>query len=235
MTGTVYLVGAGVGTVEYLTLKAFRLLKEADVVFYDRLIHDSVLAVIPGSTPRISVGKSPQGSRVSQEGIHELLVSAAYRYRSVVRLKGGDPFVFGRGGEELQALRMRGIDVEVVPGISSAFAAPLLAGIPVTTRQVASSVVVLNGHDCANWEWPYLIHTQATLVILMGMGSLEQIATGFLDRGKRGDTPCAIIERASYSSQRLMRAPLERLAPNCRREGLRNPAVIVIGEVARAF
>ncbi len=232
MNGTVYLVGAGPGDPELLTLRAVSVLRRADVVLHDRLIHPDVLGWVPEKALVINVGKAPGGIGWSQAAIHQALVGYAEEGRTVVRLKGGDPFVFGRGGEEVLALTAAGISVTVVPGLSSALAAPALAGIPVTHRGRSAAVHIAEAHDPAGMQWDLLAATNATLVLLMGMSHLKTISAALIAHGKPAQTPAAIITWASYPEQTVAHGPLAELpvlAAECR---LEPPGVIVIGPVA---
>jgi uroporphyrinogen III methyltransferase/synthase len=231
---TVYLVGAGPGDPGLLTQRGAALLSEADVVLYDRLVHHSVLALAPASAELIDVGKRPDGSRsgkARQDEIHQLLIEYGQRSRTVVRLKGGDPFLFGRGGEEAEVLTQAGVPWEVVPGVSSAFAVPALVGIPVTHRGMSSSVTVVTGRvddpiGAVNWE--ALAKVDGTLVILMGMMDRAEIAEALQRGGKPGSTPIAVIERGTTPDQMVVRTTLDRLSG----VELGSPAVIVVGPVA---
>lgn len=226
---TVYLVGAGPGGVDMLTVRALRLLQEADVVVHDRLVDQTVLDCISPRAERIDVGKR-KGMPDSQALINELLISLAESDRNVVRLKGGDPFVFGRGGEELLALRANGVAVEVVPGVTSAFAAPAAAGIPVTHRGVARGVLVVTGHaelDPAI-DFAALSRSRVTIVILMGVEQRAAHARQLTSAGLGGDTPVAVIERAFTAGERVVLGELAALGAM----DVASPAVIVIGEVA---
>lgn len=232
-TGVVWLVGAGPGDPDLMTLRAHRLLAEADVVVHDRLVPDGVIEALPARVHRIDVGKQPYHHKVTQAEINRLLVDHALTGRTVVRLKGGDPYLLGRGGEEAQACRDAGVEVHVVPGVSSAFAGPAAAGIPVTQRGVAPGVLVLSGHEETDpamlAAWPY------TIVILMGMFRLPTIVADLLAAGKDPDTPAAIVHRAWTPAQREVRAPLHALARAATEAGLANPSVIVIGDVAAGY
>lgn len=226
---SVFLVGAGPGSVDLLTLRAAKLLSRAQVVVYDRLIDDEVLALAPADAERIDVGKRPGGSH-NQALINDLLISLGQRFDRVVRLKGGDPFVFGRGGEELNALRGAGIHTEVVPGITSAFAAPLAAGIPVTHRGVSRGVCVITGHTLGDDAVDYsrLANGQITLVVLMGVANRGAIARQLMSGGLSPSTPVAAIESASTPAQRVLRCRLDELGDT----EIVNPAALVIGAVA---
>ncbi len=224
---TVYLVGAGPGDPWLLTRRGARLLSEADVVLFDRLVHHSVLALAPESAVLIDVGKRPDGpGAAGQEEINRLLVEHGRRSHTVVRLKGGDPFVFGRGGEEAEALTRAGVRWEVVPGVTSAFAVPAAVGIPVTHRGLSSSVTVVTGTGNVNWE--LLAKVEGTLVILMGVTNRADIAEALQRGGKAPSTPVAVIERGTTSSQAEVRTTLGELADVT----LGSPAVIVVGPVA---
>jgi uroporphyrinogen III methyltransferase / synthase len=234
---TVYLVGAGPGDPGLLTRRGEALLSEADVVLYDRLVHHSVLALAPVSAELIDVGKRPDGTRPGaalQEEINRLLVQHGQRSHTVVRLKGGDPFVFGRGGEEVEALTRAGVPWEIVPGVSSAFGVPALVGIPVTHRGLSSSVTVVTGRvdDQAGSEggvnWDALAQVEGTLVILMGMMNRADIAAALVRAGKPATTPTAVIERGSTTDQVVVRTTLGQLGEVT----LGSPSVIVVGPVA---
>ena len=229
---TVYLVGAGPGHPDLLTVKAARLLDTADVVVHDRLVDPRVLDLIAPWAEVIDVGKRPGGPADAQDRIHRVLVAAAGRADTVVRLKGGDPFVFGRGGEEAEALRRAGVDVEVVPGITSAIAGPAAAGIPVTMRGHASGFTVITGHQDPTADrpidWEAAARLGTTLVVLMGASRVAHIADQLMAGGLAADTPVATIESATTPHQRVKRTTLGELP------GLPvlAPAVLVIGTVA---
>jgi uroporphyrinogen III methyltransferase/synthase len=231
---TVYLVGAGPGDPALLTRRAATLLAQADVVLYDRLVHPSVLALAPGTAELVDVGKTPGGTgggRARQDEIDQLLIHYGQRSATVVRLKGGDPFVFGRGGEEVEVLVRAGVPWEVVPGISSAFAVPAVAGIPVTHRGLSSSVTVVTGRvddPLDGVQWEALAKIDGTLVILMGMMDRAEIADALQRGGKSGATPTAVIERGTTPDQVVVRTTLDQLAT----VPLGSPAVIVVGPVA---
>jgi uroporphyrin-III C-methyltransferase len=226
---SVFLVGAGPGSADLLTVRAARIISTADAVVYDRLISDEVLALAPETAERIDVGKRP-GDSHNQALINDLLVSLGQRYNRVVRIKGGDPFVFGRGGEERDALEAAGISVETVPGVTSAFAAPLAAGIPVTHRGVARGVCVITGHTMSDDAVDYaaLANDQITLVVLMGVSNRASIASQLIHGGLSASTPVAAIESASTPQQRIVRCQLDDLGDTA----ISNPAVLVIGAVA---
>ncbi len=226
---TVALVGAGPGSAELLTLRAARLLGDAEVVVYDRLVDPSVLALASKTAELIDVGKKPGGSH-NQALINELLVVLGRRHERVVRLKGGDPFVFGRGGEELEALHAAGIETEVVPGVTSALSGPSAAGIPVTHRGLSHGVCVVTGHarEGEGVDFRRLANPEVTLVILMGVAHRSSIASQLLEGGLSASTPIAVVEQAWTSEQRTVRSTLGSLGDL----EVVNPAVIVVGAVA---
>jgi uroporphyrin-III C-methyltransferase len=227
---TVSLVGAGPGDPDLLTVKAARLLAEAEVVVHDALVGDGVLALIAGSAERIDVGKRP-GRPTAQAMISTLLVELGRQGKRVVRLKGGDPFVFGRGGEEAAALAEAGVPFEVVPGITSSIAAPAAAGIPVTHRGVAAAFTVVTGHRSEgepDVDWRSLAAVGGTIVVLMGVSQRALIAAELLAGGLAATTPVAAIESATTDAQIVGRWTLDELAD----ADVRSPAVIVIGAVA---
>lgn len=234
--GRVYLVGAGPGDPELITLKGLRCLRVADVVVYDRLISPYLLDEAPSQAERVFVGKEPGCHSMQQEAITALLITYARQGRLVVRLKGGDPFVFGRGGEEALALADAGIPFEVVPGVSSAIAVPAYAGIPVTHRDYASSVTIVTGHEqhahvssAVNWET--LAKVGGTLVIMMGVEALAHITQQLLVGGLSPDTAAAVIQQGTVPQQRVITAALVNIAERARLAKVKSPAIIVIGAV----
>lgn len=236
--GKVYLVGSGPGDPELLTIKARRLIEEAEVILYDRLLSPAILSLISEKTEKIDVGKYAGKHKLSQWQINELLVKRAGEGKTVVRLKGGDPYLFGRGGEEAQELVASGIEVEVVPGVTSAIAVPSSAGIPVTHRDYASMVTFITGHEDPTKEdsaldWELLARFKGTLVILMGIGMLERNVEELLRHGKSSETPVAIIERGTRRDQRVTIGTLGNIAELARKRKVRAPAITVIGEVVR--
>ncbi len=226
---TVYLVGAGPGEADLLTVRAVALLACADVVVHDRLIEKSVLALARADAELIDVGKEP-GSGASQQLINELIISLGRNHGCVVRLKGGDPFVFGRGGEELIALRDAGVEADVVPGVTSAFAGPMAAGIPVTHRGMTRGVTVVTGHvaDVDDGYFRSIANPDFSLVILMGVARRADIARQLIEGGLSMDTPVAVIERAWTSRQWVTRAKLHELGSL----DVVSPAIIVVGATA---
>jgi uroporphyrin-III C-methyltransferase len=232
--GKAYLVGAGPGAAELITVRGLRLVQRADVILYDRLIAPELLEEARPDAELIYVGKQPHYHVATQEEINQLLVEKVRAGHQVVRLKGGDPFVFGRGGEEALALQAAGLPFEIVPGISSALAAPAYAGIPVTQRGVATSFAVVTGHACtesSGTDWSALARIP-TLVILMGVSQIAHIAEQLLGAGRAAETPAAAIQWGSTDQQQVVRATLATLAYAIDVAGVESPATIVIGEVA---
>lgn len=235
--GRVTLVGGGPGDPGLITVAGLRALREADVVVTDRLAPQECLAEIPAHAEVIDVAKIPRGEQTSQETINQVLVDQARRGRHVVRFKGGDPYVFGRGGEEVIALAQAGIPVSVVPGVTSSIAAPELAGVPVTHRGLAQGFTVVSGHVApgdprSTVDWAALARTGTTLVVLMGVHTLRRICTRLLADGMAPTTPAATIADAGLASQRVVRATLDELPDAVDAAGIGSPAVTVIGAVA---
>jgi len=234
-TGVVYLVGAGPGDPGLITSKGLELLRSADVVVYDRLVSAALVAEAPASAERVFVGKQPHGTGMRQRDINALLVDRARRGRTVVRLKGGDPFVFGRGAEECEALRAAGVPFQVIPGVTSATAVPAAAGIPVTHRRVASAFAVVAGHECdgrSDLDWEALARVP-TLVVLMGLSALPDIVARLRAQGAAADTPAAVIASGTLPEQRTVVGTLEDIADLAAAARLEPPATVVIGEVVR--
>jgi uroporphyrin-III C-methyltransferase / precorrin-2 dehydrogenase / sirohydrochlorin ferrochelatase len=233
--GSVVLVGAGPGDAGLLTLNALRALQEADVILYDRLVSDEVLNLARRDADRISVGKMAGGHSVSQGRINELLLEHARLGRRVVRLKGGDPFIFGRGGEELEALEQHGIPFEVVPGVTAAIACGAYAGIPLTHRNHAQSVRFVTAHSGDSIEgldWPTLARERQTLALYMGVAGLGRIRDQLTRHGREPSTPVAIIENGSRANQRVVLATLAELEEAGRAAAVQSPALVIVGEVA---
>jgi uroporphyrin-III C-methyltransferase/precorrin-2 dehydrogenase/sirohydrochlorin ferrochelatase/uroporphyrin-III C-methyltransferase len=230
----VYLVGAGPGDPDLLTVKAQRLLRQADVVVYDRLVSRDVLNMVPVGTERIFVGKRRCHHHFSQKQINALLVDLAHYNRCVVRLKGGDPYIFGRGGEEADYLLNHGIDIEVVPGVTAASTAAF-AGIPLTCRGFSNGVTLVTGHmredQPLSLNWEALANTGTTLVLYMGLHHLPEIARHLQSAGMSGDMPAALIENGSLPQQRHYITQLDRLADVALEQDLKPPTLIVIGRV----
>lgn len=236
MDGTVFLVGSGPGDSDLMTVKARRLIEEADVVLHDKLPGPAILDLIPEDA-REDVGKRAGGDRTSQEYTNQRMVDLARDGRTVVRLKGGDPFVFGRGGEEIVHLAEHDVPFEVVPGIPSPVAGPGVAGIPLTHREHASNVTFVTGHedptkDESAIDWEALAATGGTLVVLMGVGKLPAYTNALLDAGMESETPVALIERATWPDQRVVCGTLETIVDVRDREGIEPPALTIIGSVA---
>ncbi len=234
--GTVYLAGAGPGDPGLLTLKARDLLASCDVVVYDYLVNPEILTHVRANAARVYVGKVGGGRQTPQQEINWLLIDRARQGKSVVRLKGGDPFLFGRGAEEAEALRMAGVPFAVVPGISSALAVPAYAGIPLTHRGLSSSVAVVTGARAGDGARAGNFVAQATadtLVILMGITHLREIVDDLIAAGRPVETPVAVIRWGSYEGQHTVTGTLQTIADESERAGLRAPAVIVVGEVVR--
>jgi len=234
--GKVYLVGAGPGHPELLTLKAAELLKEADVVVYDRLIQDEVLALAKPAAERVYMGQPPGRHLSRQDEIHELLVRKAGEGKTVVRLKGGDPFLFGRGGEEVEYLAEHGVPFEVIPGVSSALAAPLGAGIPVTYRETASCVAIVTGQEAGSessrLSWEALSGID-TLVFLMGVHNVDTISRKLMEHGRSPGTPAAMIQMAFWHDERVVVGTLGTISDEVVKAGIKPPATLVVGEVVR--
>jgi uroporphyrin-III C-methyltransferase len=235
--GKVFLVGAGPGDPQLLTIKAVKVLKEADVVIYDRLgVSADILCLAPDSAERIFVGKRTGLHEVPQDKITELIIEKAKEGGKVVRLKGGDPFIFGRGGEEAEALVAEGIEFEVVPGVSSSVAAPMYAGIPLTHRDYAASVAIITGHRSDEAEkptdWVKIANAVDTMVILMGVESLAGIVDKLLKGGISPEKPVAMVESGTYPKQRTLIATLGTVIKEAEEKQIKAPSVIVIGEVA---
>ncbi len=237
MSGKVFLVGAGPGDPALMTRRSLELIAAADAILYDRLIPSGALDGARSGTVLRYVGKQPGGHSMTQEAINELLVELGGRGLSVVRLKGGDPFVFGRGGEEAQALVEAGITFEVVPGVTAGMAAPAYAGIPVTHRDEASAVALVTGHEDPEkpdtaLDWPALAAFPGTLVLYMGVGNLAAIAGRLIEGGRGADEPVAVVERGTLPGQRTVGGTLADIAERVTETGIRPPAITVVGPVA---
>jgi len=233
--GTVVLVGAGAGDPGLLTLAALRAMNEADVILHDRLVSGPVLALARRDAERIEVGKSASGHSTAQADIHALMLAHARAGRRVVRLKGGDPFVFGRGGEELEFLRAHDVPFEVVPGITAALACAAYAGIPLTHRAHAQSVRMITAHcrdSLDTLDWDALARERQTLAFYMGVAGLETIQARLLAGGRDPATPFALVEKGSRPEQRVVTGRLDALAALARQHGVGSPALLILGEVA---
>jgi uroporphyrin-III C-methyltransferase/precorrin-2 dehydrogenase/sirohydrochlorin ferrochelatase/uroporphyrin-III C-methyltransferase len=232
----VYLVGAGPGDPELLTLKAYRLLGEADVVVYDRLVGQDILSLVPKGTSRIYVGKAPKGHRMVQEEINNLLVKLARAGRKVVRLKGGDPFIFGRGSEETAFLAQHGIPVHVVPGITAASGCAAALGVPLTHRGLASGVRFVTGHrerdGALDLNWASLADPDTTLVIYMGASTIDLMSAKLIGAGLNPDTPVAAITNGTTPEQKTCVSCLGEIGMRLRELNLTSPVLIIVGRVA---
>jgi uroporphyrinogen III methyltransferase/synthase len=236
--GKVYLVGAGPGDPGLITVKGLACLRQADVVIYDRLVDESILKEVRPEAEKIYVGKAASHHTLEQEAINELLLKKVRDGKSVVRLKGGDPFVLGRGGEEAEVLAANGIPFEVVPGVSSAVAVPAYAGIPVTHRHCASSFTVVTGHKATGKggpgiSWDKIATGTDTLVILMGMGNLSNLIEQLIKNNKPPSTPIAVITYGTTPNQRCVTGTLQDIVDRVKAENLQPPSVVVVGEVVR--
>lgn len=232
--GAVYLIGAGPGDPELLTLKAHRLLQQADVVLYDNLVDRRIVDLARRDAERIYVGKQRKDHGIGQEGIHTRLIEEARAGRQVVRLKGGDPYIFARGGEEVQALVEAGIPCIVVPGITAALGAASYAGIPLTHRELSQSVRFVTGHrveDRINLDWPELAKPGQTLVIYMGRGGLAEILQRLVDHGMPSSMPAALVANATLETQQVIQGTLASLAPRVEEADLSGPTITIVGEV----
>lgn len=235
--GKVWLLGAGPGDAGLLTCKAREILGRAEVVVYDALLSPEILAFMPDKAEKINAGKRAGNHAMPQEEMNRLLLEKAMEGKQVVRLKGGDPFVFGRGGEELELLAKQGIAFEVVPGVTSAVAVPAYAGIPVTHRDMTSSFHIITGHarhgGTDRIDYEALVKMKATLVFLMGISSLQNICEGLLKAGMEPDTPAAVISKGTTAAQKQVLGAVSTLAEKAKRAEIKTPAVIIVGEVCR--
>ena len=229
----VYLTGAGPGDVELLTLKAVKAIQNADILIYDRLVNPEILELVKKECELVYVGKEDKKHTLPQEDINELIYQASLKYENVVRLKGGDPFDFGRGAEEALYLKQRGIKFEIIPGITSAIAVPAYAGIPVTHRGLTTSFRVVTGHEnpkkkISQIEWETFLNDE-TIIFLMGYHNIEIISSKLLSLGKRKDYPCAVISKGTTTEQKVVVGTLEDIVEKSK--DLPTPVMIVIGEV----
>ncbi len=232
------MVGAGPGDPDLLTLRAARLLQRADVLLYDQLLHPAVMSHAREDAEKIDVGKTYGKKVMPQEDIQRLLIRKAKEGKQVLRLKGGDPFIFGRGGEEAMALRKAGVDFEIVPGVTSAIAVPAYAGIPVTFRGVAASCAIITGHEDPLKEksdicWEQLAKGLQTLVFLMGTRNLDAITGRLTKAGRAKSTPCAVISHGTYPDQRVVTGTLGNIAAKAQRAALPTPTILVVGDAVR--
>lgn len=237
-SGKVYLVGAGPGDPGLITVKGLACIKQADVIVYDRLVDESILKETRADAEKIYVGKASDYHTLEQGMINQLLIQKAHEGKVIVRLKGGDPFVLGRGGEEAEALAKNHIPFEVVPGVSSAVAVPAYAGIPVTHRGVASSVMIVTGHKAPEGSelkiaWDKISAASDTLVILMGLGNLVYIVDQLVKNGKSLSTPIAVITQGTTGRQRCVIGTLEDIMVKVKSDNLQPPSVVVVGDVVK--
>jgi uroporphyrin-III C-methyltransferase len=232
--GEVWLVGTGPGDPELLTVRALRRIEQARTVLYDNLVAPQILALLPPQAHRIYVGKRRNDHAMRQEDINALMVELARRGHCVLRLKGGDPFVFGRGGEEIEALAAAGVPFQVVPGITAATGASAYAGIPLTHRACAQAVTFVTGHmqdGSMDLDWPALARPRQTVVVYMGLLALPTLCARLIEHGRAAHTPAAVIQEATRPGQRVVAGTLESLPRQAAQAGLKAPTVIIVGEV----
>ncbi len=231
--GKVSLVGSGPGDADLLTIKALRCIQSADIILYDRLVSEDIRALFPSTTPAFYVGKAMGNHCIPQDKLNELLIEKAQKGFSICRLKGGDPFVFGRGGEEMLALREQGIQVEVVPGVTSGIGAAAYSGIPVTHRGLSQSCTFVTAHaeKTLNIDWQALAKLNNTLVFYMGLNKLAEITTQLTQHGLAAHTPAALIENGCREEQRVFTGTLADLEAMAERNNLTSPSLIVVGQV----
>ena len=236
MTGKVYLVGAGPGDPKLITLRAVELIKKADVVLYDRLVSKKILAMIPKHAVSIYVGRAVGDDTTHQENTNELMVKYAQLKKSVVRLKGGDPIIFGRGGEEAEFLKSFNVKYEIIPGITSGIGSATYAGIPLTHRQFASSVVFVTGHEDPEKKtevvkWKKLAKSVDTIVIMMGLSRIEVISRKLIEGGMDKNMPVAVIQNGTTSKQKMVKGTISNIANKIKRNQIKPPTNIIIGRV----
>ncbi len=235
--GKVFICGGGPGDPKLITVRAMELLKSCDVVLYDRLVSKEIIDKIPAGTEKVYVGRTVGQPTTHQDRTNELMVKYAEKGKNVMRLKGGDPFIFGRGAEEAEYLIKRGIEFEIVPGITSAIASPAYAGIPLTHRRYSSSVAIVTGHEDAEKDelvvkWDKLAGAVDTIVVLMGIGKVDQISRELMNAGMKKGTKIAIVASGTTDKQKIVRGTLATIVSVAKKAGVKPPAVIVIGKVA---
>jgi uroporphyrin-III C-methyltransferase len=234
--GVVYLVGAGPGAADLLTLRAMRLIESADVLVYDRLVGGEILALAPRGVPRFDVGKQPQSHPVPQDQINSMLARLAERHSRVVRLKGGDPLLFGRGGEEAEFLARARVPFEIVPGVTAVQASAAALGLPLTLRGCANSLRLITGHGKEDseldYDWQALADPRTTLAIYMGLANIGAIADRLMAQGRAPATPVVAIARATLPDQRHVASRLDRIAATIGENDLASPALFIVGEAA---
>lgn len=236
MIGKVFICGAGPGDPDLLTLKSMKLLKTCKVVLYDRLVGNNIVKLIPDTSKKIYVGREEGDPSFHQDNTNKIMKKYAKKGEKVLRLKGGDPFIFGRGGEEAEFLREHNIQYEIVPGVTSPIASAIYAGIPLTHRQFSSSIAIVTGHEAtekgqASVHWEKLPDAVDTIIIMMGIGQLRRISTRLIRAGMSKDTDVAIIENGATSKQRVVTGTLENIIDLSRKAGIKPPAIIIIGRV----
>lgn len=238
MKGKVYICGAGPGDLGLMTVRAMELVKTCDVILYDRLVGQGIVDQFPANAEKVYVGRAVGDPMTHQKRTNELMARYAKKGKSVLRLKGGDPFIFGRGAEEAEYLREMGIEFEIIPGITSAIASPAYAGIPLTHRQHSSSVAIVTGHEgednkgSSPVDWKKLPDAVDTIVILMGIGQLEQISRDLMKGGMKKNTQAAIVESGTTEKQRVITGTIGTIARVAAKNNVRPPAIVVIGKVA---
>ncbi len=237
--GEVALVGAGPGDPDLLTLQAYRFIKQADVAIYDRLVSEEIMALLPTNCERVYVGKKQAEHRLPQDGINQLLADYAKQQKKVLRLKGGDPFVFGRGGEEAQFLLDNGIACHIVPGMTAASACTSYAGIPLTHRNVARSCTLITGNvqdnGALDLPWHTLNDAEQTVIFYMGITSLPIIAKQLVKAGRNIDTPAALIHKGTHADQRVLKGTIGTLEQLVKQHNIKPPSLIVVGDVVNTF
>lgn len=239
MTGKVSLIGAGPGDPELMTLRALRMLREADVVVYDRLVSPEILAMSPDDARMISVGKSPKCHPVTQQGINDILLKESLAGNNVARLKGGDPMIFGRGSEEAEHLMRHGIDVDYAPGITAAQGASCSTGVPLTHRGIATGIQYVTGHRQADkvldLDWKRLADPNTTLVIYMGVANIGQIAMGLMTEGLSGSTPVMAVAQTTTPQEKKLVSRLDGIAQDIRESEFKAPVLFIIGKVVSFY